>query len=403
VIDLEPARDRILAAVQPLSAESLPLLDAAGRYLAETVVSSLDLPPFDNSGMDGYALRAEDVVRAAADRPVSLRVIGRVPAGSAFSGSIAAGECVRLFTGSPLPKGADAVVMQEDTSEDPAGADKRLFLAEAKPWENVRFKGEDVKRGEVLVQEGHRLRVAAAGLLAATGLAKVSVGRRPLVGLIATGSELKNPGESLQPGEIYESNRICLAGLAESTGAQPRIYPLVPDDLASTRSALLTAFSECDAVITSGGASVGEFDLVKDAFQELGGALDFWKVAIKPGKPFVLGIWKGKLLFGLPGNPVSAFVTFLLLVRPALLKFQGAADTGLPSRPGVLAQPLMNRGDRRHFMRVNWTDSGEVQPAGTQGSHYLLSLARADGLVDVPPNTTIPAATKVCVLGWGPD
>ena len=351
--------------------------------------------------MDGYAVRAEDLKNASAQAPVALRLNGEVSAGSVFSGEVGSGQCVRLFTGAPLPHGADAVIMQEDTQPNASEPDRPRMLDAVKPWENVRFKGEDTKQGALMALAGERLTVTKIGLLSALGLSTVRAARAPVLGLLATGSELKEAGQALSPGQIYESNRITLALLASTSGGGPKIYPLVPDDLVATQSALAQAFAECDAVLTTGGVSVGQTDLVKPAFAQLGGELDFWRVAIKPGKPFALGKWQGKLLFGLPGNPVSAFVTFLLLIRPALLGLQGATDLQLPSVSGVLAEPLVNSGDRRHFVRVSCNPSGQVVASGPQASHRLHSLAQATGLVDVPANTTLPLGALVPILTWG--
>ncbi len=220
------------------------------------------------------------------------------------------------------------------------------------------------------------------------------------MGLLASGSELLEGGQPLASGKIYESNRAGLAALAAQAGAIPRIFPLVKDSLADTRAALESAFAGCDVVVTSGGVSVGEMDFVKDAFEKIGGELQFWKVAIRPGRPFVFGRLGEKFLFGLPGNPVSAFVTFLLLVRPALARWQGARDVRLPAHPGTLVEPLVNPGERRHFTRVTVDAAGNVRSAGTQASHILSSLASADALVDVPPKTTLPAGAAVSVLRW---
>lgn len=401
MLSLEQAQDQILAAIQPLANnEVVPLSDALGRILARRVLSPLDVPPFDNSAMDGYAVRAADVANADSATPISLRVIGRVAAGEAFPGEVSAGTCVRLFTGSPLPRGADAVVMQEDVVGPGSGAATIGVVESLKPWENVRFKAEDVKKGSILVEAGERLTAGRIGLLAATGVVETEVHRRPVVGLIATGNELREAGQPLGPGQIYESNRISLAALAAQAGALPIILPCVEDTLASTTIALERAFAECDVLITSGGVSVGEFDFVKQAFQNTGGELAFWKVAIKPGKPFVFGRRQGKLLFGLPGNPVSAFVTFLVLVRLALLRLQRANEVHLPRHPAVLSEALVNRGDRRHFVRAVVDAAGKVRASGVQASHILASLAHANGLVDVPPQTTLPAGETVTVLRW---
>jgi len=397
MLELEAALARILAAVPAPTRENAVLSGAAGRVLAEEVRSPIDLPVFDNSAMDGYALRAADIASAKQDSPVRLRLAGKVAAGEVFADQVTAGTCVRLFTGSPLPRGADAVVMQEETGLE---ADDVLILASAPPGENVRARGEDVRCGARLAGAGEFLTVGRLGLLAAAGLTEVRVGRRPVVGLLATGSELQEPGQRLAPGQIYESNRVALAALLERAGAVPRTLPLVADALAPTRLALAAAFGQCDAVVTSGGVSVGEMDFLRRAFEQMGGELQFWKVAMRPGRPFTFGRYRGKLLFGLPGNPVSALVTFLLLVRPALLRWQGATQVSLPVHPGVLAEALVNEGGRRHFMRVKVDPAGQVWSAGVQASHVLSSVAAANGLVDVPPHSTLAAETTVPVLRW---
>jgi molybdopterin molybdotransferase len=219
------------------------------------------------------------------------------------------------------------------------------------------------------------------------------------VALLATGSELREPGEPLKQGEIYESNRGMLAGLLRALGSEPIIFPVVRDNLEETTAALSDAFTKADVVISTGGVSVGEFDFVKDAFEQLGGTIDLWKVAMRPGKPFVFGRLGEKYLFGLPGNPVSAFVTFIILVRPALLTLQGAKDLELPSVPGELVESVSNRGDRRHFARVRWT-KGKVQIAGPQKSHLIGSLAEANGLLDLPPGAELKPGAVVQVLLW---
>ncbi len=400
MLSLEEAREKILAAIRPLPPEHVCLTDAFGRFLAETVSSPVDLPPADNSAMDGYAVRAEDVAGAGAASPAALRMAGRTPAGGVFDGEIRAGECVRVFTGSVLPRGADAVVMQEDAAPASGQPDGVMVVEPVKPWENVRFRGEDVKHNDILVDAGEKLRSVCLSLLGAAGIPSVRCGRRPVVGLVTTGSELREPGRPLEPGAIFESNRIGLAALTRQTGAIPRIYPLVADDLRATKTALQNALRECDVVVTSGGISVGELDLVRTAFAEIGGQLDFWSVAIRPGKPFAFGRCGEKCLFGVPGNPVSALVTFFLLVTPALLRLQNAREVSPPISIGKLAQPLVNNSNRRHFMRVRLDNDGTVRPCGAQASHILSTTAKADGLVDVPPRTTFPPGGGVSVLRW---
>ena len=400
MLELEEAQAHILAALAPPTSEIIPLSDGAGRVLAERIQSPLDLPVFDNSAMDGYGVRAKDIASARPESPARLRLAGKVAAGEVFAGDVASGTCVRLFTGSPLPRGADAVVMQEDTRLDPSAAGEVLFLTAASPGENVRLSGEDVKRGALLVEAGKVLTVGRLSLLAAVGLMRVSVGRQPVVCLLASGSELRDAGQILAPGQIYESNRASLAALVRRAGAIPQVLPLVADTLAATRVALTEAFDQCDAVVTLGGVSVGEMDFIKSAFEEIGGQLQFWKVAIRPGRPFVFGRYRKKFLFGLPGNPVSAVVTCLLLVRPAVLRWQGATDVSLPAHPGVLLESLANHGELRHFTRVKVDAAGRIRSAGRQASHLLSSMARANGLVDLPAHTTLAAGTVVPVLRW---
>ena len=400
MVELEDALNRILATIQPLEQETVSVAEAEGRVLAEPILSPVDLPRFDNSAMDGYAVRAADLAGTSAEKPAVLCVRGKVPAGGIFAGQVAAGSCVRVFTGSILPTGADAVVMQEDTRLDPSRPDSVLFFEAARPWDNIRLSGEDAKCGTVLAKAGDRLKFGQIALLAAAGLLHLKVSRRPSIGLLATGSELAESGRALQPGQIYESNRVMLASLVKRAGAQPDIFPLVPDTMEATRCSLEEALTRCDAAITTGGVSVGEFDFVKAAFELMGGTLNFWKVSIKPGKPFVFGRAGKKLLFGLPGNPVSALVTFLLLVRPALARMQGASEEGLFACPGTLSAPLANTADRRHFMRVFQDQGGRVRSVGTQASHLLSSVANANGLVDVPPRTTFASGANVSVLRW---
>ena len=307
---------------------------------------------------------------------------------------------MRLFTGSPLPKGADAVVMQEDILLDPNDSQVLNVLEPVRPWENVRLRGEDVRRGTVLGNRGQMLSAGQLSLLAASGVAQVVTGKRPKVGLIATGSELQEPGQVLMPGQIYESNRVGLAPLLCRCGAEPLLLPLVQDNLEHTRQALADAFETCGVVVTTGGASVGDFDLVRPAFEALGGKLEFWRIAIRPGRPFMFGRLDNLLLFGLPGNPISAFVTFLLLVRPALLLWQGASNIELRMLRGTLSETVTNSGSRRHFMRVTLSSDGAVSSAGAQGSHVLSSFSNANALLEVPPNTSLASGQPVSVKVW---
>jgi len=395
MLQLEEARERVLAAVRVLPPEHVPLAQAMRRVVAADLAASLDLPVFDNSAMDGYAVRVADLKAASAENPVRLNISQHIPAGAKTIAAISTGQCARIFTGSPVPPGADAVVMQEDVVLE---ADTVAFHEPVKPWENVRLRGEDVRAGTVVIEAGERITAGVVALLGALGISEVAVHRRPTVAMLATGNELREPGQPLQAGEIYESNRAALAALLGDAGAVPRLFPLIPDALDETRKVLRRAFDECDLVVTSGGVSVGELDFVKDAFRELGGKMEFWRVAIRPGKPFMFGSLGEKLLCGLPGNPVSAFVTAAMLVWPVILRLQGARDVELPTHFAIADEAFVNKTDRRHLMRVRVDGNGHVSLAGLQASHALGSLAGANGLVNVPAGGIIERGVTVRVL-----
>jgi len=395
MLQLEEARERILAAVPVLPSERVSPANAVRRIVATDIAASLALPAFDNSAMDGYAVRVADLKVASAENPVRLDISQRIPAGAEKIAAIGTGQCARVFTGSPVPAGADAVVMQEDVVRENNTA---IFRETMKPWENVRLRGEDVKAGTTVIKAGGRVTAGTVALLGALGISEIAVHRRPTVAILATGNELREAGQPLQPGEIYESNRAALAALLAEAGALPRLFPVIPDVLDETRRALRRAFDECDLVVTSGGVSVGELDFVKDAFRELGGKMEFWRVAIRPGKPFMFGSLGEKLLCGLPGNPVSAFVTAAMLVWPVILRLQGARDVEMPSQFAIADDVFINKTDRRHLMRVRVDGNGHVSLAGLQASHALGSLAAANGLVDVPAGGMIERGVTVRVL-----
>jgi molybdopterin molybdotransferase len=397
MISLEQALEQLLKSVRPVEGvETIGIDSAVGRFVAEDVSALSALPPFDNSAMDGYAVRSADVKDATTEKPARLRQVGKVPAGQFFSGSVGKGECVRIFTGSPLPEGADAIVMQEDTRAD---ADVVEILDAVKPWENIRFRGEDVKQGARIAAAGARVTPQLAALLSACGVGQLKVRRKLRIAIVATGKELKRPGTPLAPGEIYESNRILVSSLVKAIGCEPIVHETVEDELRATVAAIQRA-SEADAIVTCGGVSVGEYDFVKTAIAELGGRVDFWRVAIKPGKPFAHAVVLGKPLFGLPGNPVSALVTFWLLVRPTILRMAGTSDVLAKVSLGKLAEEISNPGDRRHFVRVTIDSEGNVRASGPQASHRLASLAAANGLLDVPADATweIGRTVKVILL-----
>ena len=401
MLSLEEALDRILLKIKPLSSESILLSQAEGRVVSEALTAGISLPPWDNSAMDGYAVQAADLSSASAKNLVSLKCLGETPAGSSSKIEVMPGTCLRIFTGSPMPKGADAVVMQEDTQKREGDVSSVLVMDSVQPFESVRFCGEDVKEGDTLVIPGTRMSGFHASLAAATGLERCEVFHRPRVGILATGSELCEPGQPLSPGGIYESNRLLLKSLVQRAGCEPVVYPIIEDTLEATCAALSSAAKECDALVTSGGVSVGDYDFIKPAFESLGGNIDFWRIRVKPGKPLVFGEIQSVPVFGLPGNPVSATVTFTLLVHAALAQMGGVTNFRHTFSLGRLTETFNNPGDRRLFLRVQMDESRNIRRSGTnQASHALGSLAASDGLVSVPEKSTLDSGTQARVLLW---
>ncbi|WP_296507463.1 gephyrin-like molybdotransferase Glp [Rhodoferax sp.] len=392
LMPLDDALVQLLAAAEPLAgAESLATFDADGRVLAENVVSSLQVPAFDNSAMDGYAVHAADVLLGQ----VELEVRQRIAAGTAGA-VLLPGTAARIFTGAPLPSGADAVVMQEDCTrlndERHAGPETIRIHSVPLPGQHVRHAGEDVQRGDTVLAAGTRLGPAELGLAAGVGRAELRVARKPRVALFSTGDELIMPGtvapQDMPPGAIYNSNRFFLQNLLRRMGCEVADLGIVPDNRAATIAALQAAAADNDVILTSGGVSVGEEDHIKPAVQQLG-TLDLWQIGMKPGKPFAHGRLGAAHFIGLPGNPVSSFVTFLLLVRPFLLRLQGVQD--------VAMKPIAVRADfdwpqadkRREFLRVRRNANGGLDLFGNQSSAVLTSAVWGDGLVDVAPGEPI--------------
>lgn len=375
----------VLGGVEPVST-----FDADGRVLAQDLVSALHVPPHDNSSMDGYALRCTDLADSSEPLPVSQRIA----AGSSGE-ALAPMSVARIFTGAPIPPGADAVVMQEDCDVLPDGSVRVQIVPQLGQW--IRRAGEDVTRGAVVLSKGERLTPASLGLAASIGTSQLAVVRRPKVALFSTGDELVMPGEvppeHMKPGAIYNSNRFFLKALLTRLGCEVSDLGIVPDQRAATIEALRGAAENHDLILTSGGVSVGEEDHIKPAVQSLG-HLDLWQIAIKPGKPFAYGRVDtgdagGAHFIGLPGNPVSSFVTFLLLVRPFLLKLQGVSNVAIQSI-AVPANFTWPRGDkRREFLRVRRNASGGLELFANQSSGVLTSAVWGDGLVDNPPGCTI--------------
>jgi molybdopterin molybdotransferase len=382
MLSVEEARDQILQNIQrALPSEEVPLTSANGRTLAADAFAGEALPAFDNSGMDGYAVRSADTFGAAPNSRVSLRLVGEVPAGHVYSGTVEPGEAVRILTGAAVPDGADSVIAQELTE---VSGGMVWALAETPVGANIRPAGDDVAQGDLLVLAGSELGPAEIALLAALGVHPVRVTRRPRIGILSTGDELAPLGETPAPGQIRESNAFYLAAAVEKAGGVPVLLGVARDQADEIRGRLQAA-GGCDLILSSGGVSVGDYDLVKQILSEEG-AIHFWRVRMRPGKPLAFGLLGGAPFLGLPGNPVSAAVTFELFGRPAIRKLLGCRQLERTSVDVVLEGEDIERADRRHFVRARLQSRDGTLFAtttGSQGSHRLSSLVGATALLVV--------------------
>jgi molybdopterin molybdotransferase len=397
MISVEEAQAKVLEGIGVLPVERVELLSALARVLAEDVVSDIDVAPFDNSAMDGYAVRAADVAGASAETPVRLRVVEHVPAGAFPSVPVGPGEAVRIMTGAPVPEGADAVVMVEKTAEE-SGGDVGVIFAPIGEGQNIRRKGEDVRKGETVLHQGEIVGPATIGILASVGCPTPLVYRRPRVAIVSTGDELVGIDEYPGPGKIRNSNSHTLAALVLEAGGEPHILEIARDTVESTR-AILSRASEFDLMISTGGVSMGDYDVVKAVLEELG-ILGFWKVAMRPGAPQTFGTIDGTPFFGLPGNPTSGMVGFEMFVRPVLLKMQGHATLCRPRHQVTLTHDVKKKSDRRYFMRARARRAGEgrwnAALSGAQSSAMLTSMHRANCLLVLPEGeTAFPAGSVV--------
>jgi molybdopterin molybdotransferase len=397
------ARAKILEAVRPLPPRKISILSgrrgdtdssrgeqALDHFAAEDYFARFPLPMFDNSAMDGYAVIARGCKSGS-----RLRVIGEQPAGVDRKLRVSNGEAIRIFTGAPMPAGADAVVMQEDVAR---AGDEIVINVDVDVDEFVRKRGCDLGEGQKILGKGDRIVATRLALLASQGLAEVLVGGEARGAIISTGDELAMPGEKLQPGQIYDSNSILLQSLLKRSGAVVASAQHCGDDAKSLQKAFQAA-AKNEIAIVSGGVSVGEHDLVQSTLRELGAKIDIWRVAIKPGKPFLFGQLGSCFIFGLPGNPVSAFVTFLQFVRPAILKMMGANDVDLPKMPAKLTVDLTNDSDRAHYLRGK-LENGNFAPIGRQESHALFGLSQSNALLRVETGESFKAGETVHVQVW---
>ena len=388
LLSVDEALSQMLASAHPVrEIEEVPTLEATNRVLARAQRSTMDVPPMDNSAMDGYAVRIAD--------GLTLRVAQKIMAGSVGQ-PLEKGTAARIFTGAPIPPGADAVVMQEHTT---IAGDEVTLQKKPAPEQWIRRAASDIAKGAEILPAGKRLLPQDTGLAASVGIRALPVYRRLRLGLFFTGDELVMPGEPLAPGRIYNSNRFTLRGLAEVFNCELKDYGIVPDSLEATRAMLRKAAAECDVVVTSGGVSVGDADYVKPAV-EAEGKLLMWRIAMKPGRPLAFGNVGTSFFIGLPGNPVSSFVTFLIFVRPFLLRAQGVTD--------VAPHPIAARADfdwpqpdpRREFLRARWNRSGGLELYHTQDSAVLTSTTWADGLIDNPAGHAIRRGESVQFLPY---
>jgi molybdopterin molybdotransferase len=392
LLTVDEALAQLMAGAKPVvEVEQVPTMEAAGRVLAQAQNSTMDVPPMDNSAMDGYAVRLSDL--SAPEK--KLKIAQRIAAGSVGK-PLEPGTAARIFTGAPVPPGADAIVMQEHCS---VSGDSVAIKNSPKKGEWIRLTGSDIRKGGTVLTAGKRLLPQDTGLAASVGIKTLPVFRKVRLGLFFTGDELVMPGDPLPPGRIYNSNRFTLNGLAAAFGCEVRDYGIVPDKLDATRDVLRRAAAENDIIVTSGGVSVGDEDHVKPAV-EAEGSLLMWKIAMKPGRPLAFGKIKNSFFIGLPGNPVSSFVTFLIFVRPFLLKTQGQVEVA-PRAVDARADFDWPEPDaRREFLRVKWNAQGGLELYPTQDSAVLTSTAWADGLVDNPAGGAIRKGERVRFLPY---
>ncbi|OGL08959.1 MAG: hypothetical protein A3F92_02885 [Candidatus Rokubacteria bacterium RIFCSPLOWO2_12_FULL_71_22] len=393
MLTVEQALDEILSRVRPLGTERVEVLGALGRILAEPIVSRRVIPPWPNSSMDGYALRADDT----REDGVELTVVGRVAAGALPARALRLGEAMRIFTGAPLPDGADAVVPQEDVT---AEGDRVRVPARVERGAFVRPVGEDVRAGDVVLEAGHRVGPAEVGLLATLGYARVVVGRRPRVAVLSTGDELADLGREPEGGQVPNTNTYSLMAQVLEAGGEPVNLGVARDDVDAIEGRVRWGMA-ADVVVSSAGVSVGELDLVREALVRCGAELHLWQVSMRPGKPITFGSLRGRPVFGLPGNPVSAMVTFEVFVRPALLQMAGARALDRPRIRARALAAIANPGPRRGYLRVTLAPEASgwgARLTGDQGSAILRSMVAADGLAVLEGDTRVPAGGALDVI-----
>lgn len=406
MINVNDALLKILAPVRVLNSETINLVDSLGRVLAEDMYADSDIPGFDNSAMDGYAVKSADIKGTSKNNPKVLKVIENIKAGDIPNKILSNNQAVMIMTGAPIPKGADSIVMVEDTKETNNHVSQNAndmfveIFKQGKTGENIRRAGEDIKTGELVIQKGTVLRSAHIGILASLGKSPITVTRKPTVALLATGDELVDVHEKVSPGKLRNSNTYTLYTQIIQSGGIPKNLGIAKDDPGQLENKIREGIG-CDILLTSGGVSVGAYDLVKDTLSKLGTNIQFWKVAIRPGKPVVFGTIKDKLIFGLPGNPVSSMISFEVFVRPAILKMLGQRQETRKKVDAVLEEDIKKKKGLTYFVRAQtrW-DNGvyRTRTTGPQGSAMLKSMARANSMIILPEKDEyIQKGTRVAI------
>jgi molybdopterin molybdotransferase len=401
MISFEEALHKILSSIQPLGLEKVQLLESLGRIIGEDIYAKRDIPPLDNSAMDGYALRFEDIRESSKDHPVRLEVIEDLPAGFVSKKTIEKGQAIRIMTGAPIPKGADTVVPVEETRKEHGFT---FILKAASLGENIRRSGEDVKKGERVISKGDLIRPAEVGMLASVGRSSVLIYQKPLIAILCTGDELVDVDGNLEESKIISSNSYTLAAQVKDCGAVPVQLGIARDRKEEIREKLRQG-TRADVLISSAGVSVGDYDFAKDALSDLGMEMAFWQISMKPGKPLAFGTIQGKPVFGLPGNPVSSMISFEEFVRPSLLKMMGHREVLRPVVEAILQEEIRKTAGRRHFIRafVSFKEGSYfATTTGDQGSGILMSMLKANGLIMIPEAREIARVgekVKVQLLG----
>jgi molybdopterin molybdotransferase len=397
MISLELAREKILENAEPLSSEEVDLMSAWGRVLASDVYAGHNVPPNDNSAMDGYAVRAVDLKKAGPDNPLTLKVVGEVAAGTAYTAVLQKGEAVSIMTGAPVPKGADSIVPVEYTRQTENQVS--LYIS-PRSGDHIRRAGEDLKQGNLILHKGQSIAAAQLGILASLGLSRVTVVKRPRIAILATGNELQAVGEPALEYRIYNSNSYTLTAQVLDAGAEPVNLGIAPDNIAKLKQ-ILSKADNCQILITSGGVSMGKYDLMQAVFKDLGMELVFWKVAIKPGKPSLFGRCDKRLVFGLPGNPVASMVTFEAFIRPAIYKLLGKKQVLPDYITAIATENIKKKPGRKHLVRVMLTQKDGryyATTTGQQGSGMLSSMLGAAGLMIIPADSAGIAAGETATV-----